>query len=137
MTNYLLDTNIVSELTRASPHPGMVAWLREAGECYLSVLTIAELSRGAWLLRDRDAARAVRLESWIQELQNEYADRVLAVESHVAAAWARLPNHRTLPAIDSLIAATASAHDLTIVTRNIKDFVDLGVPVLDPFAQPS
>ena len=134
MSGYLLDTNVVSELARAHPHLGAVAWLRSAGECFLSVLTVGELRRGVWMLQRHDPRKAARIGGWVDVVAGEYADRILPVDAEVAERWATLPARRTLPVVDALIAATALAHGLTVATRNVKDFADTVVPIVDPFA---
>ena len=134
MSGYLLDTNVVSELARAHPHAGVAAWLRSAGEeCFLSVLTVGELRRGVWTLQQRDPQKAARIGTWVDGIASEYADRILPVDALAAQRWATLPAQRTLPVVDALIAATALAHDLTVATRNVRDFAGTGVPVVDPF----
>ena len=133
MTAYLLDTNVVSELIKATPSPVVTAWLTAEQDTWLSVLTVGELRRGAHLLRRRDETRAARLDEWIAELAASYGDRILPVDAHVTDAWAALRATRTLPVIDALIAATAHVHGLTVATRNVSDFADTGVTVIDPF----
>ncbi|PZU47854.1 MAG: VapC toxin family PIN domain ribonuclease [Microbacterium sp.] len=133
MTAYLLDTNVVSELIKATPSPTVAAWLMGEPETWLSVLTIGELRRGAHLLRRRDETRAARLDEWITQLAASYGDRILPVDARVTHAWAALPATRTLPVIDALIAATARVHGLTVATRNVSDFADTSVSVVDPF----
>ncbi len=140
MTAFLLDTNVISELSRRRPDPSVVEWLRAADECRLSVLTIGELQRGVRLLRRRDPGaigqeRADRIDAWLAQLCTAYADRILDVDLRVMRHWADLPTRRTLPAVDGLIAATAAAHGLTIATRNARDFEGLGVAVVNPFAE--
>lgn len=134
MTDYLLDTNVVSELMKARPDPVAVEWLRRTPNSFLSVLTVAELERGVYLLERRDPARAERIGSWLMQLQHNYADRILEVDLAVASNWATLPVTRTLPVIDSMLAATAITHKLIIATRNVRDFADTGVKVHNPFA---
>lgn len=134
MTRYLIDTNVVSELAKRAPHPAVVAWLSAAPDCLLSVLTLGELRRGARMLERRDAPRAARLDAWIDGLIIEYGSRIIPVDAAVMEHWARLPTVRTVPVIDGLIAATAREHRLTVATRNVSDFAELGVPVHDPFA---
>ena len=133
MAGYLLDTNVISELIKKRPAPQVAPWLTGHADCYLSVLTLGELERGVCLLRQRDSVRAGRLDDWLSRLASEYADRILNVDARVVSAWANLPFTRTLPVIDSLIAATAAAHDLTVATRNTADFEDTGVLTIDPF----
>ena len=134
---YLLDTNVISELRRPRPHPGVLEWWNEvpAGRLYVSSLTIGELRRGVGRLQARnDDVQAQRLADWLDGLAQQFADRVLAVDTVIAEIWGRLPQHRPIPAVDGLIAATALRHDLTVVTRNVRDFLATGVTVVDPFA---
>lgn len=133
MTGYLLDTNVVSELTKPQPHPGAREWLSAADDCYLSVLTLGEIERGVWLLREREPARADAIHTWLDQLRHDYADRVLPVDAAVASVWAQRPTLRTVAVVDALIAATAIAHGLTLATRNTADFTGLGAMVINPF----
>ncbi|MCL2091561.1 MAG: type II toxin-antitoxin system VapC family toxin [Micrococcales bacterium] len=137
MGGYLIDTNVLSELTKPRPAPSVVAWLvdTDPDDCFLSVLTVGELCDGARRNRQRgNVTRAERLERWIAETETAYGEHVLPVTSAVAHAWADLTAERTLPVVDALIAATAAVHGLTVATRNERDYVDSGVPVLNPFS---
>lgn len=133
---YLLDTNVVSEPSRRSPDPNVVAWLARASawNAHISVLTIGEIEQGAARLGDRGR----RYVAWLQDsLLPHYDGRILPVDPAVAAAWGRLRGRhaahgRTVPVIDSLLVATAIVHDLTLVTRNTRDMRDLGVAIIDP-----
>lgn len=134
--SYLLDTNVLSELRRRDPDPNVVRWLaaRPASILHLSVLTLGEIRKGIEGLPDGD--RKLRLLDWLEvELTNYFAGRILAVDAIVADRWGRLLAQaaRPLPAIDSLLAATALAHGLTLVTRNVKDFQHAGLVTLDPW----
>ena len=135
MTRYLLDTNVVSELRRPRPDPGVVRWLEAArgDDLYLSVLTIGEIRLGIVRLERRDPARAEVLEAWLAGLEQGYADRILPVTAAVARRWAALNTDRPLPVVDALLAATAAEHDATLVTRNVADLAGVDVPLLDPF----
>lgn len=133
MSEYLLDTNVVSESVKRRPDANVVSWLASDPSSYLSALTIGELLRGVMGLRAKEPERAQQLESWVHALCAGYASRILAIDEAVMERWAALPAHRTLPTIDSLIAATALAHGLTVATRNTRDFTDSGVAVFDPF----
>jgi toxin FitB len=134
--SFLLDTNVVSELRKAKPHGAVIAWLnaQPAHSLYLSAMTIAEIQRGIELTRTQDAARAEHLEGWLvlELLPNA---QILPMDAEVARAWAKLMYKRsdTLTE-DALIAATALTHQLTVVTRNVRDFSALNVACLDPFA---
>ena len=133
---YLLDTNVVSELRKAVPNRHLVAWHeREAGaEAYVSALAIGEIRQGIERLRARAPDQAAEFEAWIDRLEHDYADHILPISADVADEWGRLNAPVALPVVDTLLAATAKVHDLTLVTRNRKDVVRTGVPLLDPFA---
>ncbi len=131
---YLLDTNVVSELRRPKPHGGVVAWVsaQEATTLYISAMTIAELQRGIEMTRVQDATKAAHLEAWLEELL--YTGQVLPLDTAVCRQWARLMHGRSDTLIeDALIAATATAHSLQVVSRNVRDFKALGLKVLNPF----
>lgn len=133
MKKYLLDTNVISELSKPHPNAQVIAWFDSEPEVFLSVLTIGELLRGVVPLRSSNPRRADALEAWLQRIRAEFAGSILDLDEAVAERWAALPLRRTLPAIDSLIAATALAHGLTVATRNVADFADAGVEVCNPF----
>lgn len=134
--SYLIDTNVLSELRRRDPDANVVRWMtgRPASTLYLSVLTLGELRKGVEGLTEGDRKR--RLLDWLEvELPAFFAGRILAVDATVAQRWGRLLAQagRPLPAIDSLLAATALAHGLTLVTRNLRDFQHPELTVLDPW----
>jgi predicted nucleic acid-binding protein len=134
--SYLIDTNALSELRRRDPDDNVVRWMadRPATTLYLSVLTLGELRKGVEGLPDGDRKR--RLLDWLEvELPAYFAGRILPVDASVADRWGRLLAQagRPLPAIDSLLAATALAHGLTLVTRNLRDFQHPDLTVLDPW----
>lgn len=133
MTTFLIDTNVLSEPIKARPDPNVVAWLDSPKSEVLSALTIGEAWRGIGRLRQRDPARAGRLAVWMEGVESQFSSRILPIDVVVVRAWATLPAHRTLPAFDSLIAATALAHGLTVATRNTRDFAELGIRVVNPF----
>jgi toxin FitB len=133
---YLIDTNVLSELRKKEPEPRVVSWIpaRPRHALCLSVLTLGEIRKG--VERVEDPARRQTLIEWLEfELPGFFAGRLLAVDAPVADRWGRLvaAAGRPLPAIDGLLAATALTHDLTLVTRNIKDFADLGVNLINPW----
>ena len=132
----LLDTNVVSELrkgVRANTH--VRAWFAgvDDGEIYLSVLVIGELRRGIESIRRRDAAQAQVLERWLARLTRQHADRILPVDRRVADQWGRFSSARSDSPVDTMMAATAHIHDMTLVTRNVRDVVWTGVAWLNPF----
>jgi hypothetical protein len=137
--SFLVDTNVVSELRKGSRADANVrAWMRsvDAEDLYLSVLVIGELRRGIESIRRRDGAAATALDRWLTTVVHDCADRILDVTIDVAAAWAELNVPDPLPVIDSLIAATAHVHGLTVATRNTSDIGRTGVPVVNPFEDP-
>ena len=135
MTRYLLDTNVVSEVRRPRPDPGVLRWLEAArgDDLYLSVLTIGEIRLGIVRLERRDPARAEALEAWLAGLEQGYAERILPVTAAVVRRWAALSAERPLPVVDALLAATAAEQDATLVTRNVADLAGVDVPLLNPF----
>ncbi len=136
--SYLLDTNVLSELRRKTPDAGVVEWfsLRPASTLYLSVLTLGELRKG--IEGVADSARRMLLTDWLEtDLPGFFAGRILAIDPQVADRWGRLvaAAGRPLPAIDSLLGATAVQHGLSMVTRNARDFSDLGLEVINPWGK--
>lgn len=136
---YLIDTNVISELRkRDKADPGVQAFFRQAAEVkaqlYISVITIGELRRGIERIRHRgDRPQADLLEAWLATILNDYTNHILEFTSTEAQVWGRLRVPDATNAIDKQIAATALVCGLTLVTRNVADFVDTGVMVLNPF----
>lgn len=135
-TGWLVDTNVISELRRRDPDANVRAWFgqRPATELYLSVLTLGEIRKGVEALTD--SGRRTVLNQWLErELPVFFADRLLPIDAAVAHQWGQLlaKAGRSLPAIDSLLAATALHHNLVLVTRNLKDVAGLPVKVLNPW----
>jgi len=133
--SFLLDTNVVSELGRKDPDRRVAAWANSVGTAalHLSVLTLGEIAKGAASLERRDAMREAALSRWLEGLRHQYADRIIAVDDQIAEAWGRLASRRSIPVIDALLAATALARSMTLVTRNIRGVADVGVEVLNPW----
>ena len=134
--SYLLDSNIVSELRkRERADAGVLEWFAgvDDTELFLSVLTVGEIRRGIESIQRRDRTRALALNRWFHALVTQYESRILSVDQKVAEEWGRMNALATLPAVDSLLAATAHVHGLTFVTRNTKDVARTGVPCLNPF----
>jgi len=131
---YLLDTNVVSELRKPRPHGAVVAWLKsvEDSDLHLSAVTLGEIQSGIELTREQDAAKASEIEQWVDLVAASY--NVLPMDAAAFRIWARLM-HRKSDTLyeDAMIAATATVHKLTVVTRNVGDFSHFGVKVLNPF----
>lgn len=132
---YLLDTNVVSELRRPRPHGAVLAWLRDAPDkaLHVSAVTIGEVQAGIEMTREQDPTKAAEIEAWLDRVQETY--NVLPIDARVFRRWARLMHRRPDDLIeDAMIAATALIHDLTVVTRNVRDFERFGVTTLNPFS---
>jgi hypothetical protein len=133
---YLVDTNVISELRKGQrAHAAVTAWMAQVDddELYLSVLVVGEIRKGIERVRRRDLAQADALDTWLRRITDGYADRVLPITSAIAETWGRLNAPDPLPVVDSLLAATAHVHGLTVVTRNVADMSRTGVAVMDPF----
>ena len=138
--SYLLDTNVLSELRRKTPDAAVLEWFARgpASTLYLSVLTFGELRKG--IEGVTDAKRRMALTDWLEtDLPAFFAGRILPVDAQVADRWGRLLSAagRPLPAIDSLLAASAAQHGMSMVTRNSRDFADLGLDVINPWVTSS
>jgi toxin FitB len=132
----LVDTNVLSELRKGPRANARVrAWFEGvfSDELYLSVLVVGELRRGVELIRRRDARQAAALERWLTRVMADHGERILPVDGPVADQWGRLAALRPASVIDTLMAATALVHQMTLVTRNVKDVAWTGVSVLNPF----
>lgn len=134
--SYLLDTNIVSETIRRNPNKPLISWLDKIpGEAlFVSVLTFGEIHKGIEALPDRKRREKLRL--WLEhDLPEWFEGRVLPVDLAVADRWGRLlaDVRRSVPTIDSLLAATALHYELRLVTRNSGDFAYPGLEVINPF----
>lgn len=136
---YLLDTNIVSESRRlgtARADPGVAAFLSAAdpASTYISPITVFELEYGTLLMERRDAAQGAMLRRWLAEtIHPAFEGRVLAMSAEVARHCARLHVPDPRSERDSWIAATALVHGLTVITRNVADFVHTGVSLINPW----
>lgn len=135
---YLLDTNVISELRKVGDgkaDANVVAWIgaEDAARFFISAITVLELERGLLSVQRRDAAQGARLRSWLDgQVRPEFAGRILTVDDGVATRCAHLHVSDRRNEADALIAATALAHDMAVVTRNVRDFEGTGVVVVDP-----
>jgi predicted nucleic acid-binding protein len=131
---YLLDTNIVSELRKLHPHGAVVAWIEAAADAdlYLSAVTLGEIQIGIEMTREQDALKAAEIEAWADQVAATY--NVLPMDATTFRIWAKLM-HRQSDTVyeDAMIAASAIAHHLTVVTRNVRDFERFNVPLFNPF----
>jgi predicted nucleic acid-binding protein len=138
--SYLVDTNVISELRKASrTDPNVSRWFAGVhdDDVFLSVLTLGELRQGVERIRRRDARAASRLERWLRGIVETFDERILQIDSRIAEEWGRMNVPNPLPVIDSLLAATAKIHSMTLVTRNTRDVVRTGVSCVNPFLEAS
>jgi predicted nucleic acid-binding protein len=134
----LLDTCVLSELRRPAPDPGVQRAVEEAAgeDLFLSVISIGEIAKGIALLRESQKKRA--LGAWLQALERDYADRLLAIDREISHLWGELTaaaqkTGKVIPAADGLIAATARRHGLHLMTRNTGHFEAAGVALVNPW----
>ena len=139
-SGFLLDTNVPSEMLRPRPEANVIAWVKRQTKetLFVSVVTLGELRRGITLLAEQSSRRA-ELERTIHEsVPSWFGDRILPITRMIAERWGVLDGERQLAGrplnmADGMIAATAFEHDLSIVTRNVKDFEQLGVTIVNPW----
>jgi toxin FitB len=139
MTGFLVDTNVPSELVRSQPEPSVERWIaaQNLDSLFISAVSFGELRKGITLLSP--GKRRIELESWIEgDLSILFSGRILSVTRAISERWGMLDAGRQLAGrplntADGMIAATALEHDLTVVTRNVNDFEQLGVTILNPW----
>ncbi len=135
----LLDTNVLSEVTKPRPNEDVLTWLHELDEdrTFISIVSIAEIRRGVALMDKGRKQEA--LDKWLtDDLPQRFEKRIIPVEGLVARAWGDLMalakrSGRGLASMDGMIAATAVAHHFSLATRNTKDFEGLGINIIDPW----
>ena len=132
---YLVDTNVLSEARRGSREAR--TWLRSVDPTaiYLSVITLGEIMKGIALKLRTDSRTAARLTAWLEQLRQDHSNRILPISDRIALEWGRLAAERPRSMADGLIAATAAVHGKIIVTRNVGDFADTRVPVINLWDQ--
>lgn len=134
--NYLIDTNIISEVRKGSAcNPRVAAWYGSIDDesIYLSALVLGEIRNGIEQARPKEPAKALALEKWLSTLSRSFAERILPVDRAVADEWGRMSAKRPVSTVDALLAATAKVHGITLATRNTTHVTDLGANVLNPF----
>jgi len=134
--NYLIDTNIISEVRKGARCDGNVAvWYESVDESavYLSVLVLGELRKGVERARPNDPVRAHALEQWLTSVALSFAERILPIDRAIADEWGRMGAKRPVSTVDALLAATAKVYGMTLVTRNVSDVSGLGAQVINPF----
>ncbi|KPF68079.1 plasmid stabilization protein [Bosea sp. AAP35] len=130
---YLVDTNVLSEVRRKTP--AAMSWMASVDPTaiYISVISLGEIMKGAEMQMHRDPQFSRRLLHWLDGLHEAYDNRILPITLDIAFAWGRIAAGRSRSAPDALLGATARIHDLTLVTRNVRDFWDIPIAVLNPW----
>jgi len=135
---YLLDTNVISELRRVRPHGAVLTWMQEVADddLHVSAASLGEIQAGIEITRERDAAKALEIEAWLEEVAGTY--NILPMDGRTFRVWARLMHKKPQQLLeDGMIAAAAVVNNLIVVTRDIRDFQALGVRTLNPFRRTS
>lgn len=132
---YLLDTNVLRELGKTSPHKNVAAWLNSVDDADLAIsaLTVCEIAKGVARLKKTKPEAAATLEVMVRLIFDAFGDRILPIDRPVAAVWGEALAASEKHVEDAGLAATARVHGLIVVTRNVKDFDGRGVTLLDPF----
>jgi predicted nucleic acid-binding protein len=134
--NYLIDTNVISEVRKGGKcDPNVAAWWQSVDDAdiYLSVLVLGEIRKGVERARSNDPAQARALEKWLTTVVESFAERILPVDQAVADEWGRMSAKRPVSTVDALLAASAKVPGMTMATRNVSDVADLGADFINPF----
>lgn len=134
---FLLDTNVLSELRNPKKaNPDVLSWAQKHSmeQHFISVLSIGEIRKGIELLRRRAPDQCPAFETWLDAIRSNYRDNIIPLSESIMEEWGSLMARKMLPALDSLIAATALNLNLTLVTRNEKDFQGVGLAMVNPFS---
>ncbi len=138
--NYLIDTNIISEVRKGKRcDANVAAWYGSIDDAslYLSVLVLGEIRLGIERVRPKDTGRARALDQWLSAVREAFGGRILTIDESVAEEWGRMSVRRPVSTVDGLLAATAKVHQMTLATRNTADVADLGALFVNPFEKPS
>ena len=132
---YLLDTNVISEAKRRNPFA--VRWFEQTRveDHHICVVSLTVISKGGHLIERRDKLRAAAIFEWLGALEAQFSSRMISIDQAVAVECGRIAAIRTRGEMDCLIAAAAIVHGLTLVTRNVRDFEDTGVKLVNPWAE--
>lgn len=134
MTRFLLDTNVISELRKLRPHGAVIAWLKAQRDedLFVSAVTVGEIQAGIELTRRHDSSKARQIEEWLDQIEVSF--QVLPMDVACFREWGRLRIRKPTPLLeDAMIAATARSHNLTVATRNERDFRQFDVEIVNPF----
>lgn len=134
--NYLIDTNVISEVQKPSPERRVLAWLDgvSSDDLYLSAVTIGEIEKGVQRQLRLSPGKGRALRAWLETLVESYADRIVPVDVGIARRWGALCDSYPGLETDMLIAATAFERQMTVVSRNVRHFAMTGLPIFNPFA---
>lgn len=137
---YLLDTNVVSELQRPEPSEAVLCWysVLHKEDLFLSVITVGEILQGAYKIMPTRPNKGLSYLSWLNTMRAIFKDRILTVTEEIAEHWGQINGNSLAQGqkpsyLDNLLLATAHVHGLTLVTRNLKDFRDKGVMLFNPW----
>jgi predicted nucleic acid-binding protein len=136
-TTYLLDTNVLSETRRKKADPRVLSFLQsiDSSSLFISVLTIGELRKGVAVKMRADPAAAKSLAAWVEGLEFGFAGQILNIDAATARLWGDWSGDRPRPVVDTLLAATAVLHGLTLVTRNTSDVSGIPVKLHNPWTE--
>jgi toxin FitB len=130
---YLLDTNVISEAKRKSPEALLWFEKTRSDDHHICVVSLTEISKGAHILGRKDKIRAAEIFMWLRAVEMQFKDRMIAIDQTIAIECGRVASIRSRGEIDCLIAAAAIVTGMTLVTRNVRDFKDAGVKLLNPW----
>jgi toxin FitB len=138
---YLIDTCVMSEFVKKAPNPQVSQWFNQQSitQLFLSSITIAEMKKGIYKIQDSQPERYQKLKIWLRSIEIEFGSRILPINDDVLDVWAKFSANaelkgKKLAVMDSLIAATAHHHQLTLVTRNVDDFKMTSVKIINPYS---